>query len=664
MTLLARDIFAMTTDQVKALGPGPFTVRFEDGVELESTARKLLYSRLFWEMFKGYENTPITSRHHVDSVLKGKLLNSKTNIKLAEAIFYDICMTYNLVTPESKEHLLERQFQVSNQAYNFLIVEVEPNVTSIDLMDLIDVVRHPKMMEVNDNCGTTPREIVDAGMATLDLLRNDPDFSPNMISKALRSGMVRDNQLIQCINKRGYPIEVNGDILSTAIMTNFTEGLYCLYDYAAESRSAAKSQFLSETPIQDAEFFARRLQLLTMVVSNVSYTDCGTKGHTPWRINPPEYDEQGNKIYPGDLNFMRGKHYQLEEGGPYFTIDGTEEHLNGKIILLRSVFNCIEPNEHRVCYKCLGEMHNNINRYYNLGHISAATMTRQTTQLTLSAKHVIESGDSEDIEITGDAVKYLKTSKDRKGYVLRDTARKLKPRIRIPMDEAMGLNDIIRVQDIKEVSPGRITRITYMDLLLEDSKGEQIIIPIEVAQANRKGFLTPSYMKKLKEHSWEVDELGNFILDISLTDKNETFLMLPNMEYSYTDHSLQIAKMIESNIKDITDKNMNGGPVKVLQDLFELVNIKLFVNIAALEVIVYANSVPYEGSFALSRGAENPQMAIADQAIKSRSLGAAYAYQHTAQTITNPRNFFRLDRPDSPMDIFVTPREVIASLGK
>lgn len=657
---MVRDVFAMNIDQIKGLGAGPFDIMFEDQVVIHSTLRELIYSRLYWEMFRGYENTPMTSKHHVQTVLGGKLLNSKTDIKLCQQIFHDICRAYDLFTPSSKEHLLEQEFRVNNEAYNFLIIEVEDSVTSIDLIDLIDVIRHPKIMEINDNCGTTPREIVESGDQVLKVMAEEPTLANNKVTQAFRTGMVRTNQLIQCINKRGYPIEVNGDIFATAIMTNFTEGLYILYDYAAESRSAAKSQFLSETPIRDAEYFARRLQLLTMVVSKVSYTDCQTNRHTKWRVGPPEYDDRGNQVYPGDINFMKGKHYQLEEGGEYHIIKGDEEHLFNQVILLRTVFNCQEPNPHHVCYKCLGEMHHNIPRHYNLGHTSAATMTRQTTQLVLSSKHVIESGESNAVEIRGGASKFIGINKSKSGYVLKESAAALKPRIVIEMNEGMGLNDIMDVEDIRDVNPMRVTRITYMELIVEDN-GKEARHPNEVSQANRRGYLTPLFLKRLKKDHWTVDEKGNFILDLSWLKPTESFLMLPEMEYSYSDHSLQIARMIESNIKDITDKNKDGGPEKVLQDLFQLVNIKLFVNIAALEVIVYANSTPDEHSFKMSRGVEKPTMAIADQVIKSRSLGAAYAYEHTAQTITSPRNFFRLDRPDSPMDVLVCPKEFIES---
>ena len=90
-------------------------------------------------------------------------------------------------------------------------------------------------------------------------------------------------------------------------------------------------------------------------------------------------------------------------------------------------------------------------------------------------------------------------------------------------------------------------------------------------------------------------------------------------------------------------------------------NSKLKVNILSMETIVLGLMVRSVTDYSLSRGASEPVLGIAELLTKYRSLGPALAYENQYETLTNPISFFKGTRPDSPMDVFLCPQEVMNS---
>lgn len=654
----ARELLTMTPHQMLNELPNKLTVAFEDGISVDTSKRKVIYSNYVWEILRYYNKTPILSIHLVDSVLKGELLNSGTHIDLLSAVCKTVIETYQLYTPESKEHLNSMIYKATQDIDDNISKLAEADVMSIDILDLIEVINHPEIKNIKENIEPNSYSISKAYENILRVIKTDTSLQNNNLVKAVRSKMVNANQILQCIGVRGFPTEVDGTILPTPILTNYTEGLNTLYDFVAESRSAAKALYFSEAPLQDAEYFARRLQLLTMTVERIDYVDCGTKKHHMWRIKPPQYDDKGNMIYPGDLKFMAGKHYLNEQTEQYMMLSTSDTHLNDTVIKMRSVLHCEHPDPHKVCAMCFGGLSRNVSRFANLGHVCGATMTQQTSQSVLSTKHLDASSVSANIILSPYMRNYFLTNKEKNSYLVKPEFKGKSAKIVIPRDDASGLTDIPNIESVDIVNPLRISSISSIDFTYVE-KGKLCIIPMEVNQENRKAILTYEMLKYLKEHRWETDQRGNFVLNLDHWDYSQPVMTLPDMEYSYSDHSHQIAKMIESSVKNLTDRDKPNSPTATLEELFVLVNSKLNVNIAALEVIVYATMVPDRESYSLARNEQHAILGVADQIIKNRSESAALAYEEVAFTLTNARSFFKMDRPDSVFDVFIAPNQVV-----
>lgn len=230
----------------------------------------------------------------------------------------------------------------------------------------------------------------------------------------------------------------------------------------------------------------------------------------------------------------------------------------------------------------------------------------------------------------------------------------------VSQDEAHALTDITIVNNVEDINPSRISQIDYVTFRFEQA-GEIHHVPICVSQNGRYAMFTHEFLKYLKVHKWNSDSRNNFVFDFSHWDFTKPVMALPEMEYSFSLHSHQIAEIIESRMKEIGDRMKPDSPISTLVELFELVNSKLNVNLALLEVILYATMINNgeEDNFGLARNSESASLGVADMTLKNRSLSAAYSYERQLVLITDPRSFYANGRCDSVFDAFVAPNEVV-----
>ena len=664
----ARTLLGFNTAELWDILCCPFILVFDDGVEIQSTEKEALYSSYFWDFHRRYPQTPLLSRHHVQFVLQGKALTSKTHIELLGQIYWDVVDTYNLKTPYERDSLTKMVYEITNYLYVDLSHRIESSVVSIDILDFIAVTRHPDIKPVLDNLSYgAPGSNTDYGRSTveaaykklLDVLNNSPDMENNALARATRAKMVNANQVLQCVGPRGFLTDVDGMVMPVPVLGSYTSGMNTLYNAMVESRSAAKALYFSESPLQDSEYFARRLQLMCMVVERLHVGDCGSQNYMHWQVKPP-VESKGKVVYPGDLKFMVGKYYLDTATNQLKVISLKDTHLYGTTILLRYVFGCQHHDKHGVCSVCFGRLSDNITPEANLGHVCAATMTRQTSQSVLSTKHLDASSSSEPIALSEAGRKFFTVGKNGSTFLLRKEVVDDKMQMIVSQEEASALTDIHIVNNIEDINPTRISQIDYVTFKF-DFEGGQHMLPVCVSQHGRYAMFTHDFLKYLKVNKWQSDPRGNFVFDFAGWDFTKPIMALPEMEYSFSLHSHQIAEIIESRMKEIGDRMKPESPISTLSELFDLVNSKLNVNLALLEVILYATMI-YNGeedNFGLARNSPNASLGVADLTLRNRSLSAAYSYERQLLLITDPRSFYALGRPDSVFDVFISPKEVV-----
>lgn len=659
--IYARTLLQYTTRDLWNILCIPFIIVFDDQRELVTSAKEALFSSYFWDFHRAYPNTPLLSEHHVQWVLKGKFLGTRTHRELLQNIFWTVVETYHLHTPELRDHAQKMIYEITNEIHNDLTIRIEDYVVSIDALDFLDVMCHPKIQEVNDNITTDKASIANANTVILDTISKDPGLDHNILAFVARAGTVRIHQVLQCVGPRGYPTDVDGTILPIPVTRGYFQGMRTFYNLLTESRGAAKAMAFSEAPLEDAEYFARKLQLITMPVERLHRVDCGSEDYLFWqRVRPPQY-RKGKMIYPGDLVFLNGKYYLDEENNTLKTVTPLSVELYDRSIQLRSGIHCHHPDPHGICHICFGQLAANIPSWANLGHVCAAFMTQQTSQNVLSTKHHEASSSAEPIVLDEVTSRIFTVGKGGTSYLFKKEYQGRDLTLIISQAYISGLTDILLVSDVSKISPARIGSIDMIEIeYRHGNRRERFPGPIHVNQKTRSAILTREFLQYVKAHPWHTDEYGNFVFDMSKWDYSKPVLKLPDTEYNYSLHSKQIAAMIEARIDDITERLKPESPEATLTELSDLVNSKLHVNLALLEVVVYAIMVNnVNGGYGLARKAPQPALGVFNLTLPNRSLGAVYTYEGQAGVMSSPSSFFLRDRCDHPLDVMVAPREVV-----
>lgn len=658
MIYQARQIVSMGKGDVMAM-PLLHSIVFEDGEVLENVLlNETIYTWLFWKMFRVYNKTRILPKHHVVKVLKGNALSVDTHARLCSAMLKTIVEDEGLFYPEQKEPILALIYKTISDAMSELSLISEVNVTSIDILDFIQAAHHPTVTQLKDQAHQDHRAIKYAYEETVKLIKTSPDFEENGLAKALKAEMVKSNQVVQCVVFRGFGSDVDGAIYPEPVWGNYTFGNTRFYDFVVDSRTAAKSHFYSDTALKDSEYMARKFRLFAMVLEHIHYADCGSTEHILWEIKGEVRDSSGTITYPGDLPFLVGKNYLDETTGRYLSIEGDEKHLIGKKIKFRSLLHCKTPDPKKVCHVCAGKLSENISRFANLGHLGSVTMTKEITQVLLSIKHVNTSSTLIKILLGEHERRYLNTGLTGAAIHLNEPLKLMKPKLVVLRDEATGLIALNNVEDLEQITLSRISQVTVVKLIVE-SHGVVQETTLTVEQKGKPAQMSGDLIRYLKLKTWTIDEQNNFMIDMSGWDYRLPAFVMQNKEESYVDLANQVNVMVQSSQKNLQKRQTKAAATLLLQELFDLVNSKLRVNILPFEIIIYTLMVESKSSYAMSRGFSDPVLGVSELLTKYRSLGAAMAFEDQAETITDPANFYQGRRPDSPLDVFFAPNEVV-----
>lgn len=647
--------------------PPVHTIVFDDGSTSTVYQRETLYSSWFWEIFRGYEQTVITNKHHVHSVLKGKPLGSGTHNALCSNILKSIVTSYGDIRPAFKEPILKAIYKAISDSQKRLIVETKETPIGIDILDFIQIANHPAVRSFKEKAFLDPDKIKYAYEGISKLIQTLPDFDDNGLAKAVRAGMVRDNQVLQCVAFRGFATEVDGTVYPKPIWSNYVSGNRALADFAMDSRTAAKSHFYSDASLKDSEYRARIFQLYGCVLQNIVYEDCGSDKLKPWFVKGEIKDATGTVTYGGDLPMLIGKYYRLSPNDPYSVIQGDETHLVGQTIWMRTVLGCKAKDPHTACHICAGELHHNISRFDNLGHLGIVTTTGQFTQNILSIKHVNMSSVIIKILLGDFERKYLNVGENGDGFYLNHPekfGKNTKLFVSVIRDEAPGLRDISEMDVTQQISLPRISQTTLIRLVYEGADHHQIDVTVNVKVKKAPSMLSRDAIDYIHDNGWSVDDNNNFVLDMSKWDFSKPFLVLQNKEVSFVDLANEVRSMIQSSQKVFKNRAKENAPFVLLQELFDLVNSKLKINILSFEAIIYGLIVESSTSIAMGRHSEDQTLGIADTLVTYRSLGPAMAFEAHNKALFSPLYHAKGKRPDSLMDSFLNPQEVVEAWKK
>lgn len=658
--LAARTVLGLSVDDTWKTLMGPFILVFDDGEELLTNHKEVIYSRYFWEFHAHYPGLPILKKHHLQSVLQGRRIGMETHIKLIQNILWD-CADY-LAATHSIEQMVECRFElaelaynISNQHYNAMVTHLGAYITSLNLFDFHEVFMDPDVVASYERASPDEESIADI-YYTVDLvLQKKEALRSNALSKLYRSGLVSSKQVHQCVGPRGFLTDINNDRFGIPIMRGYYQGIRSQRDIQIESRSAAKALNASKGDLQDTEYFSRKLRTMDMGVENLHHMDCGTTRFLNWRVQGKREDR------PSDLEILEGNHY-VDDDGMLKTVHKDDKYLIGKTIKLRNVLYCAHPTDpNGICSTCYGMMSELIPSNSNIGHANCTHVTEKNAQGVLSTKHLDSSKTIKGATLDARAQQFVKLSSDGNRYLFADG---LKPGTKhselyllFDCEAAPNLSDIYNVDNVRVLMESRMSELSEVTIRLANGEGEEV----SLQDGKRFPFLTYEFLEHVKAVNYTVDEeSGCYVIPLKGWKWSVPFASLPMRDFSMSDHSRDIAKVLESTVKEVVERDRLIDPASTLVELTELMNRKARVNLAVVSVTLRGALIrsAERYDYAMPKPWTESGLGVLRNIIAYRSLAPFMAYEHHAEGIYAPESFALKNRPDHPFDGILMPREV------
>lgn len=659
--LLARMIAGMTIEETWQSLMGPIILVFDDGEELLTNHKEVIYSRYFWEFHNQYPGLPILKNHHIQSVLKGSRIGMNTHIKLIKNVLWD-CADFLApnYTPDQmvdvRSELAEFAYNVSNLLYNDEVRKLGRYITSLNILDFHRVFKHPDLVAAYERAKPDEESILDIYHTIDVVIKHHTELRSNAVSKLYRSGLVSDKQIHQTLGPVGFRTDINNDRFGIPIMRGYFQGIRSQRDILIESRSAAKALNASKGDLQDTEYFSRKLRTMDMGVERLHHTDCGSTRTLNWRMRGKREDA------PSDLDTLEGKHY-IGEDGMLYTIRPTDKHLLDKVLKVRSALYCAIEDPNGICSTCYGQMSELIFADSNIGHANCTHVTEKNAQGVLSTKHLDSSKTIKGATIDARAEQFVKLSVDGNRYLFSDNLKGHSKTgdlfLMFDSAAAPNLDDVYNVEKVQKLVESRMSELTEIVIRSNNDFGEEITIQ----DGKRQPFLTYEFLDHVKQVGYSVDDnTGSYVIPLKGWNWKVPFASLPMRDFSMSDHSRDIAKVLESTVKEVVERDRLIDPASVLVELTSLMNRKARVNLAVVEVTLRGAMIrsAERYDYATPKPWTESGLGVMRMTIQYRSLAAFMAYEHHADAIYSPESFTLKNRPDHPLDAILNPREVIA----
>ena len=662
ITVSARKLLQHSTEELKEILRGPFFLQFDDGV-VETNAFETYYSSFGWDMHRQFPKTPLLAKHHLTHQLKDKLVGSDTHRTLFNAVSWSVVDAYKDEDPEIVEKMAEAVYLATNRMQNAMVVGLEASAVSMDLLDYIEIMKHPEVAQVRAKMEPNATSIDLLNRTISKVMHSDPSIEDNTICLSVRAKLVREAQMLQCLGVRGFTKEINSDVFPHPIMRGFTEGMRKFHDALIESRSASMSLFYSTAPLKLAEYFARKLQLLCMTVERLHKGDCGSTRYLNFTIRDKEPGTNGRPGRKCDLDILEGKYYMDEETQQLTMVRKSDKHLIGKQLKMRFAFmGCKHADKNGICETCYGALAESVPKGSNIGHVTSSASTQQSSQLILSTKHFLGSSVIELIEINELYRPFIKASSSGTEYMFQPGLQKLNAKFVVAPWSARGMTDVREVENVRRLGITHVSDIEAITIITTDEHGEVIFTPVDLNIARRNASMTYDMLEHIKNTGWDFDEKGNYVVSLEGWDFNKSAFTLPMRDHNMSDYAKLITGIIESSKEKHKKRQKNQiTPEQVFFELYDTLNSRLSVNAALVDVIILAAMVKsIDGKdYAIPKGDDIGEIGVTAMTIPNRSSGPAMAFEKHRDALMSTDSFNPEGRADHPMDVFICPQETV-----
>lgn len=641
------DLIHWSLEQLRSHAQVPIIVECDDG-EVETIIEEIILSWFLWELHRKWPKTPCMTYHHFAGVTITPHSHLDILGKIQKDCFYanrvneyDSLLPYNAVV-----------FLAYNNLYNFMAGELTSYMTSISILDYLEVLDHPDVKAVNDRIqsldGVSDRDIKEAYDDITAVLDKDGVLEDNALRRAFKHRLVSIAQILQDIGPRGFVTDVDSHIFPKPIRTGYAQGLRELPDYLAESRTATVAEIMTGSPMQASEYLNRLLQLSVSRVKDLARMDCGTTELAPWFVDT--YSK---------LKDLEGMYFLNEQTGQQEPIESKKhKHLVGQNIQLRTVFNCKHPKRDTICAKCFGELTHNVHDNDNIGHISTIEFQSGQTQIILSYKHLTGSSSVFGIYIDEIADKYFKITNDTRFIKFIAKTNLKGVRLVVPRDAIRGFEYLLRIDSWSQVSPGRVSWV--QDIVLMPNPDTDEVIPMTVADENNKVHFTLDALKFLSKTEYVIKPNGDYVFDITNWDINKFMFGIPKVQFDVLEYTKMLETFIkgpESGERIKTQQTIMDfdNPIGALATFHDLVAERLSIPVSHLQVVLLSTTCdsPAEGDYRLPKDRMRGVFTSNNTIMRNNSASVALGFQNQEKDIYKPESYIGHPRPNHPIDVLL-----------
>lgn len=623
----ARDLLHMTRDELVSYPQQLVTLTFDDGEVSVQGWRATVFSWYLWEFHRQYPDTPLLVKHHIGL----KRFNKNTHVKTMNHCFWEVYDTYRgSVSPETLSVLA---YDVTQTIFNdgHLIEEWLSTLTPEDFLDILD---HPEVKEINENCQPNEIAISDAHRRIDKILRDEHQLRNNWLANDYKSDLVKSGQALQCVSMRGYLTDLDSHRFEYPVMQSYAEGIYTLYESVVESRSATKSLLFNKELIQETEYFNREMQLLTHVMSGLAMDDCGTKRTIPVRIRNKD-----------DLRLFDGKYY-VDQSGGLKVIRPISKELIGQKVSIRAVSQCQCGERGKVCKTCYGEMALSVPVGTNIGHIAATEICRIITQKVLSNKHLDQSSLVENIVLSTYDSQFLRVMRRQNELGLSESLYGLKTTITFTKEQAPYLVDIKILESVPEHSLSRYSQLDTVMFDIVRKDGTMLSAPVNVSVGSRLGYFTPKFLKHIKQKGWTVTSEGHYQVSLDGFSNTAPIFALPMKQMNMLDFAKEVEGLVKRTKRypagkaspNLADPEIMSAE---LMAMYDLINTRATANFVHIETLLQSTLIVSEDKkdFRIPVPGENVEFGRFTNIIRGRSLSTAMAHESQEEVLNSVASY-------------------------
>ena len=685
--IVARDLLELPPEATWAMKDDVTRVKFDDG-EINIIPRLLPISRYMWVYHELYPETPLTTKSMLQDVyVKPASCQDILNIGLWDCYY---------TTGERGVPFLEELAQVGlkriNHLYNASAKYCMDSARGASAMDYLRLIKYPPIAAIRHEIKTsktiTPRRLIQLYDEAKRVIMNDSGLNNCPLCIGVRCKSMKIDQLIQVVIARGFGSDVDGVIFKELVRDAYIDGIRTLGGVLVDACSSSRAIFYQKKPTQDSEYLNRRLRINGAYLKNVHYVECGTDITVDTAVTKK------------NLPDLAGKYYM--DSGVWKVIRKESIELIGKLIQRRSNFSCIHPDRSGLCAKCYGDIALSIPHTTNLGVVSTTTVLSVLVQLLLSAKHIILSsvGDIGNLRDTeADHWMYVEATNPLESSIyLKDIFKEKKITLTIRSNEAKMLADLKQIENLDEVSSVRMTSICTLLFSIKGNSTDDYVDEfalLDIGTPDTPYSLSTAMLKYIVSEGYEVDEYGNYNIDMSKWDTEQPFMDVPVTQSSIPLFIASVDRFITSSseIKGVTksevkeqeaakdeDKKQSeinikeyirakGGkkvrnktlfpritdfddPMQATNALYEVISKRLSVNITHLEAMVLAltASDPENADYRLPLDRRNAEIISYPHAMRYRSISALLAFEKQATELYDISNRLVKHRAHHPYD--------------